>query len=157
MNLKSTYYILLFGLFIFACEKKEGKDFNNTDSTAVVDSLMQDPILATEVLEQAPEWYTILPEDEEYIYAIGVAKSRRANIASEKAVMKAQVSLAEKLKELELISDTEESEQSLGADSDPADGNLSVMLQDVMIKEKKQFKSGKLWYSFVLLEMKIDK
>ena len=90
------------------------------------------------------------------MYAKGVAKSRRANIASEKAVMEAQVNLAEKLNELG-ISSTSESEKPLGADSDPANNNLTVTMQDVLVKDKKQFKSGKLWYSFVLLEIKIEK
>ena len=154
MNIKSIFCLLISVLIIISCEKKEGEDPVDIDSTAIIDSLQSNPILSTEILKHAPEWYRTLPEDEGFIYAAGVAKSRRAKIASDKAVMKAQMKLAEKLKEMELQSDRDH-EKPLGADSDPSNGNLSVILQDVIVKEKKQFRSGKLWYSFVLLEMKI--
>lgn len=149
-------FLIILGLLIFSCEKKESSDSIDIDSTAVVDSIMTRQGLASEILEQAPEWYKTLPINEGYMYAKGVAKSRRANIASEKAVMEAQVNLAEKLNELG-ISSNSESEIPLGADSDPDNDNLTVTMQDVLVKDKKQFKSGKLWYSFVLLEIKIEK
>lgn len=149
------YFFIILGLLICSCDKKSSDDTIDIDSTLVIDSLQAELLLSTDILDKAPEWFKTMPTQEGFIYATGIAKSRRANIASDKALMKAQVSLAEKLKGLEGISDSE-SEVPLGADSDPANKNLDVTMKDVLVKDKKQFKSGKLWYSFVLLEIKIE-
>ncbi|MBN1408067.1 MAG: hypothetical protein JW956_09765, partial [Calditrichaceae bacterium] len=114
-----------------------------------------DSVLSTEILQHAPSWAKSVPVKDGYIYVIGTAKSRRANIASDKALFNAQVRIAEKLKELEL--EFTEGENAIGADSDPDNDNLSIKMQDVMTKSKKQVKSGDLWYSYVLLELKLDK
>lgn len=149
-------FICLIVLLIFACEKTEQSDRNIPDTTGVMDSLITDSSFWAEEWEQAPSWFKSLPEKEGYIYATGTAKSRRANIASDKALLNAQVNIAEKLKEMGFGSNTMHGEQSIGADSDPSNNNLSITMQGVMIKNKKQIKSGNLWYSYVLLELKED-
>lgn len=149
-------FIILSTIFLFSCQKTERSNRIIPDTSGVMDSLKIDSTFSIEELEQAPSWFKSLPEKEGYIYATGTAKSRRANIASNKALLNAQVSLAEKLKELGINSNTIHGEQSIGADSDPSNDNLSTTMQDVMIKNKKQIKYGNLWYSFVLLELKQD-
>lgn len=150
-------FIILSAILLFTCEKTEQSYRITPDTSGIVDSLKIDSSFSVEELEQAPSWFKSLPEKEGYIYATGTAKSRRANIASNKALLNAQVSLAEKLKEMGLGSNIIHGEQSIGADSDLSNDNLSITMQDVMIKNKKQIKSGNLWYSFVLLELKQDK
>ena len=147
---------MLLGLLIFTCEKQERSDLELTDTTAVVDSSQTGLVLPTDILEKAPAWFKSIPTNKGLVYAVGTAKSRRGNIASDKAILNAQVKLAEKLKEMGLGSNTKMGETPLGADSDPSNNNLSITMQNVMIKNKKQIKSGDLWYSFVLLEMKLD-
>lgn len=152
---------LLFILFLFlifaSCEKNNKNDRSNTDTTNVSDSTKSDSSLSIENQEHAPSWFKSLPKKEGYIYATGTAASRRANIASDKALLYAQIRLAEKLKKLRLDSGIREGEKAIGADSDPGSDNLSITMQDVMTKNKKQVKSGDLWYSYVLLELKLDK
>jgi hypothetical protein len=147
-------FIILILIILFSCEKSDRKDLSNIDTTVVSDSINSDNVLSIEIREKAPAWFKSLPVKEGYIYAVGTAKSRRASIASDKALLNAQVSLAEELKQLEQGSGMEETQ---GADSDPDNENLSIKMQDVLTKNKKQIKSGNLWYCFVLLELKLDK
>ena len=150
-------FIFCFLIIVASCEKNDGNSRNTIDTTDISDSVMTDNALSVENLELAPSWFKSIPEKNGYIYAAGTATSRRVNIASDKALLNAQVRLAEKLKELGLNSGMEENEEAIGADSDPGNDNLSVTLQDVMTKNRKQIKAGNLWYSYVLLELKLDK
>ena len=155
--MRISLIVLLFALLVLGCKRTDKNDKTNPDSTAIRDSLQTGLKLPDEVLEEAPEWFESLPEKDSYIYAVGVAKSRSGSIASNKALLKAQLSLAEKLKEIKPASNMEDHEQPLGADSDPSNDNLAITMQDVIVKNKKQIKWGDLWYSFVLLEVKTDK
>ena len=148
--------ILVF-LILVACEKTSRHDLNKSDSSIVADSARTDSVLLIENAENAPSWYLAIPEKEGFIYAIGMAKSRRANIASDKALLNAQVSLAEKLKRQGLNIVNGEGENAIGADSDPDNDNLSIIMKDVMVKNKKQLKVSDIWYSYVLLELKQEK
>ena len=152
---------LFFGILVFlllvACEKTSRNDLSKSDSSIVADSARTDSVLLIENVEYAPSWYLAIPEKEGFIYAIGMAKSRRANIASDKALLNAQVSLAEKLKRQGLNIVNGEGENAIGADSDPDNDNLSIIMKDVMVKNKKQLKVGDIWYSYVLLELKQEK
>ncbi len=150
-------FVIFIVILLISCEKTKRSERNSTDTTNVIDSLKADTSMLIEVIEHAPSWFKSIPKEEGYIYAAGTAKSRRANIASDKALLNAQVSMAEKLKKLRLGSDTIHGEEVIGADSDPSNENLSITMQDVMIKNKKQIKSGDLWYSYILLELKQDK
>ena len=154
--MKLFFSILVF-LILVACEKTSRNDLSKSDSSIVADSARTDSVLLIENAENAPSWYLAIPEKEGFIYAIGMAKSRRANIASDKALLNAQVSLAEKLKRQGLNIVNEEGENAIGADSDPDNDNLSIAMKDVMVKNKKQLKVGDIWYSYVLLELKQEK
>ncbi|HES60103.1 MAG TPA: hypothetical protein ENO18_06705, partial [Caldithrix sp.] len=151
--MKLTFILFLFFICV-ACEKANREDGRGDETTVITDSMKTDSVLSTEILQHAPSWAKSVPVKDGYIYVIGTAKSRRANIASDKALFNAQVRIAEKLKELEL--EFTEGENAIGADSDPDNDNLSIKMQDVMTKSKKQVKSGDLWYSYVLLELKLD-
>ena len=154
--MKLFFSILVF-LILVACEKTSRNDLSKSDSSIVADSARTDSVLLIENAENAPSWYLAIPEKEGFIYAIGMAKSRRANIASDKALLNAQVSLAEKLKRQDLNLVNGEGENAIGADSDPDNDNLSIIMKDVMVKNKKQLKVGDIWYSYVLLELKQEK
>lgn len=154
--MKLFFSILVF-LILVACEKTSRNDLSKSDSSIVADSARTDSVLLIENAENAPSWYLAIPEKEGFIYAIGMAKSRRANIASDKALLNAQVSLAEKLKRQGLNIVNGEGENAIGADSDPDNDNLSIIMKDVMVKNKKQLKVGDIWYSYVLLELKQEK
>ena len=154
--MKLFFSILVF-LILVACEKTSRNDLSKSDSSIVADSARTDSVLLIENAENAPSWYLAIPEKEGFIYAIGMAKSRRANIASDKALLNAQVSLAEKLKRQDLNIVNGEGENAIGADSDPDNDNLSIIMKDVMVKNKKQLKVGDIWYSYVLLELKQEK
>ncbi|MEJ2542548.1 MAG: two-component regulator propeller domain-containing protein, partial [Calditrichaceae bacterium] len=106
-------FIILILIILFSCEKSDRKDLSNIDTTVVSDSINSDNVLSIEIREKAPAWFKSLPVKEGYIYAVGTAKSRRASIASDKALLNAQVSLAEELKQLEQGSGMEETQ---GAD-----------------------------------------
>ena len=151
--MRLIFTTLLLVIFI-ACDKTDRSDTGKIDSTTVSDSTAMDSTLSVEFAENAPAWFVSIPQIEGYIYATGTAKSRRASIASDKATLKAQVSMAEKLKKQGVINGT--SEIALGADPDADNENLSIMMQDVMVKNKKQVKLGDIWYSYVLLELKQD-
>ena len=154
--MKLFFSILVF-LILVACEKTSRNDLSKSDSSIVADSARTDSVLLIENAENAPSWYLAIPEKEGFIYAIGMAKSRRANIASDKALLNAQVSLAEKLKRQGLNIVNGEGENAIGADSDPDNDNLSIIMKDVMVKNKKQLKVSDIWYSYVLLELKQEK
>ena len=154
--MKLFFSILVF-LILVACEKTSRNDLSKSDSSIVADSARTDSVLLIENAENAPSWYLAIPEKEGFIYAIGMAKSRRANIASDKALLNAQASMAEKLKRQGLNIVNGEGENAIGADSDPDNDNLSIIMKDVMVKNKKQLKVGDIWYSYVLLELKQEK
>lgn len=152
------FCVVLFLCFLFvSCTKKEKNDVSKSDSMMVVDSTMAEHDLEMVILEQAPGWYKSMPEKEGYIYTVGTAKSRRGSIATNKAVMKARIKMADKLKEMEYDINSDLDKIPQGADMNPSDDNLSMALQNVIIKEKKQIKTGDYWHTFVLLEMQLKK
>ena len=95
------------------------------------------------------EWFKKIPDQDGFVYAVGAASSRNLSIASDKAVTKAQISLAEQIKN--------KTETPGGADTENVtDDDLYVVLNKSLIKEQSQIKDGKLWRVYILLEMQID-
>ena len=123
--------MLLFVLL--SCSKKEPSD----QAPQKADSLSnahQDVLVPAD----APAWYITKPETQGYLYGRGMARSRRVNIARDKAILKAQAELAELLN----------SDSTL---------TVPVELKNTLIKEKKQIKEGKQWRVYVLLEAPLQK
>ena len=87
-----TAVIILY-LFIAACD-----DNSKTEKEAAVDSLAQnfavDSLQAEFDIENAPEWFKSIPRNDKTIMVRGYGKSRRADIAEEKAMLNAQDHLA---------------------------------------------------------------
>jgi len=101
------------------------------------------------ILKNAPDWFKTIPVEKGILYAIGTAKSRRLNLASDKAVTKAQISLAEQVKL--------KTESAGGADTeDVTESDLDIVLKKSLIKNQTQIKEGKLWRVYVLLEMELE-
>ncbi len=121
--------IILALLFVsLSCSKKEPKDQlpKNADSLS---NVQQDVLVPAD----APAWYTAKPETRGFMYGRGMARSRRVNIARDKAILKAQAELAVLLK---------------------TDSTLTVPveLKGTAIKEQLQIREGKQWRVYVLLE-----
>ncbi len=127
--------ILAFLLLIasLSCSKKEPSNQvpQNVDSL----SSTQEEVL---VPADAPVWYTAKPETQGFIYGRGMARSRRVNIARDKAVLKAQAELAELLKSGSTLT-------------------VPVELKNTLIKKQKQIQEGKQWRVYVLLEAPLQK
>ncbi len=81
----------------------------------------------------APAWFKQMPQREGFHYALGQATSSDRMLAREKAIMNAQVAMAESLK--------------IKADNKPA------LLRFSHIAKEQALKKGKRWHYFVLLEM----
>lgn len=125
---KTVILIILLFLTVFSCTKKETPETlpMRADSLANIQK-------ETLVPADAPSWYLAKPETEGYAYGRGMARSRRVNIARDKAVLKAQAELAELIK---------------------TDSTLAtpVELKNTRIKEQTQVREGKQWRVYVLLE-----
>lgn len=144
------YFLLGFILLVFSCEKKEVKPHESADSlnTVTKDSTLQRQKAAEEIPQNAPQWYMDIPEREGYIYTVANARSKRADIAEDKAEHMARVLMAEKVAELK-----KEAQNSGGAQSEKAQEETQSLNRSIIIK-KKRIKEGNYWHAFVLLEMK---
>jgi len=144
--------ILLFvvTIFIFSCNEKKEIHPDQLDSLKNIDSALVDSgIVDKSILKNAPDWFKTIPVEDGVLYAIGTAKSRRLNLASDKAVTKAQISLAEQVKL--------KTESAGGADTeDVTESDLDIVLKKSLIKNQTQIKEGKLWRVYVLLEMELE-
>ena len=142
--------IIVITLFLFSCKEKKDIPSDQLDSLKNVDSAFVDSgLVESNILKNAPDWFKNIPNQDGFIYGIGTAKSRRLNLASDKAVTKAQISLAEQVKK--------KTESTIGADSDEiSESDLNVVLTKSVIKNQTQIKEGKLWRSYVLIEMEIE-
>ncbi len=129
--IKVVTFLLLVALL--SCSKNEPSDKAPQKADSL--SSVQNDVL---VPADAPAWYTAKPEVEGFLYGRGMARSRRVNIARDKAVLKAQAELAEILK----------SDSTL---------TVPVELKNTLIKEQKQIQEGKQWRVYVLLETPLQK
>ena len=75
-----------------------------------------------------------------FLYSVGRASSSRITIAREKALMQAQVALANELAK----------KQGIPTDS------LNIILHHSHVAKETQMKRGNRWYSYVLLEMPLN-
>ncbi|MEJ2052638.1 MAG: hypothetical protein P8X42_01845, partial [Calditrichaceae bacterium] len=142
---------LLLCVILIGCLDKDQTETSKADSTKTADSLQNNLMPESDIIAIAPEWFKKLPEKNGFLYASALGKSQRNSIADSKAMMKAQVILAEKLKNTGEYNNIQRDHLSLGADKDPVDNDMSVTLKNVIVKDKKRIKAGKLWYSFVLV------
>jgi len=142
--------IFIASIFIFSCNEKKEIPSDQLDSLNNIDSALVDSgIVDKSILKNAPDWFKTIPVEDGVLYAIGTAKSRRLNLASDKAVTKAQISLAEQVKL--------KTESAGGADTeDVTESDLDIVLKKGLIKNQTPIKEGKLWRVYVLLEMELE-
>ena len=133
VNRKLIIFIIPLFLVAYSCTKKESSEQQQSQADSLA-NVQKDLLIPAD----APAWYSAKPEVQGYLYGRGMARSRRVNIARDKAVLKAQAELAELLK---------------------SDSTLSVPveLKNTLIKEQKQIREGKHWRVYVLLEAPLQK
>jgi len=146
------FILLAFLFLLFSCEKKNTKKNTAPDSLTVIqkDSTLQTEKEVQEVPQNAPEWYTDIPEKEGYLYVTANARSKRADIAEDKAEHLARVLMARKIENLERESQKTNSGAQAEKKTDIETQNLSYSI----VVKKKRIKEGGYWRAFVLLEMK---
>jgi hypothetical protein len=146
------FILLAFLFLLFSCEKKNTKENTAPDSLSVIqkDSTVQTEKEVQEVPQNAPEWYTDIPEKEGYLYVTANARSKRADIAEDKAEHLARVLMARKIENLERESQKTNSGAQAEKETDVETQNLSYSI----VVKKKRIKEGDYWRAFVLLEMK---
>jgi len=143
--------VVVISILLFCCENKE----KQSEMPADTDSLeTAADSLQAEFNENAPEWFNHIPEAAGYIYAAAEGVSIRANIAEQKAMLKARAKLAEKAEEL--MQDSDGSSSGPGADSETEKDTRSIILERSIVKYKKQLLIDKKWHVFVLVELKTD-
>jgi hypothetical protein len=136
------FFFTLLLIYLSCTEKKQAEsDFTKNDSTLITISGLD-----SAALEAAPEWFKNIPESDTVYYAAATAKSSRANIARDKAIMKAQVELAAKLRS---------AGSPKGADAgDDTSDELDEVIKNVITSKQTQIQEGRLWRVYVLLEMR---
>ncbi|GEM_PF-4446137 len=143
---------LMIFVLLFACEQKDNKKPESLDtlSTSVEDSAVQIEKNAEAIPENAPEWYENVPQREGYIYVVANARSKRADIAEDKAEHLAHIIMAQKIRNLK---NNLQKNGGMQAQNE-SDNQTQDMMYSIFIK-KERIKEGKYWHAFVLLEMKI--
>jgi len=120
---------VLLAVIILSCEKKEKQQ----DMPAPTDSMKTAvDSLKAEYNEKAPEWFNHIPEVQGYIYAVAEGISIRANIAEQKALLKARAKLAEKAEEAAQESDGASS--GPGVDGEAEKDARSIILERSIVK-----------------------
>ncbi len=126
--------IIFFVPFHFmSCGKSEKPSKNHASGS---DSLAIDTLQTSQTMKRnvfVPDWFKSRPQREGFYYAFGRANSSSKMIAREKAIMNAQIALAESLK--------------IKADGKPA------LLRFSHITKEQALKKGKRWHYFVMMEM----
>lgn len=155
--MKRLFLVLgLLSVLLSACAKQKEEQPAAADSTAA-DSVTSDSarLQKSETLGvSAPAWYAALPHEAGVLYAAAHGRSLRASIARDKAVMRAQRQLAEKL-EMLTQNDTTESTAHGGAKAEEEPLQETQLIKAKIIKQK-QVKKGKFWYVFVLMELPLS-
>lgn len=128
-NYQFTIKIILLFLIVACSDKKEQPE----------PDILQDS-LASQVLEQmlpadAPEWY-LNATGQDNMVGRGMGRSRRVQIARDKALMQAQAELAKKFF--------------------PVDKDSVQSLPPTRIAHQKQQREGKLWRVYLVLEAELD-
>ena len=148
------YILIVMALLflIFSCEKKNTQENISQDTLKVIqeDSTVHAEKTEKEILKNAPEWYADIPEREGYLYVTANARSKRADIAEDKAEHLARVLMAGKIENLE----KESQETNGGAQAEQETDTETQNLSYSIIVKKKRIKEGDYWRAFVLLEMK---
>ncbi len=130
--------LIIIGLmFLISCTKKQEEKRPVTTDSLSVDSLHTGNSANQQSME-GPQWIKTPPSQEGFIYVVGKGESRSKTIAREKAIMNAQVALAEMLKK-----------EKSGTSPD----SLNVYLKMSHVAKEKSLKKGKHWQHFVLVEM----
>ncbi|NOX89821.1 MAG: hypothetical protein GXO77_12425 [Calditrichaeota bacterium] len=134
---KKLFFIAILLFAFFGCKKEKEPDQGatiQTDRGEVTDSAAVVP----EVKEGAgPEWFRNPPQRDDFVYSVGEASSKRPEMARNRAIMNAQVLLAQEMAKQfgELKPDS-----------------LEQVIRFSRVIKEKQIKKGSLWHSYVLLE-----
>ena len=126
------YLLLISLLAVISCENKDSADSKISAGDDSLSVSREDQLIPAD----APAWFVDEPDIKGYIHAKGMARSRRINIARDKALMKAQAELAMKI-----------NPDSLGG---------MIQLENLSIKKQEQVQEGNLWRVYVLVEMAVD-
>ncbi len=155
--MKKLFWIVgILTVLLISCGKQREPPRSATDSTAV-DSSQTDSTLLKQVVEQgvpAPAWYVHIPQKEGALYAAARGRSLRPNIARDKAMMRAQKELAAKMETLKQKDSART--KAVGGAQAAEEQNNGTQLTGAIIKEQKQFKKGKYWYVYILMEMPVS-
>lgn len=139
-------------VFILSCRDKEKQGYpGSKDTLQHQDStLLNDPSEQAAYLNYAPDWFRNPPSDDGFLYTVATAKSRRLNMASDKALTLAQIAMAKKL---EKLSGTVEAPKGADEEDNPL---LRTELRNSLVKEQIRISEGKYWRVFILLQMPIE-
>ncbi len=134
---KKLIFISILLFTFFSCKKEKEPDQGvktQTDQEKVTDSLA----VAPEAKGGAgPEWFRNPPQKDDFVYSVGEASSKRPEMARNRAIMNAQVLLAQEM-----------AKQFGGLKPD----SLEQVIRFSRVIKEKQIKKGSLWHSYVLLE-----
>jgi hypothetical protein len=134
--MKLMYGLMVLCFAIFGCENTERK-VDDTEQDSLLQNKPVDSLGANVNIENAPEWFTSVQNDQNKIFAPGYGKSRRADIAEEKAMMDAQQRMAELIK------------------NEATEAIIKYELEQIapfQIRQKKRVQVDDQWHVYLLIE-----
>ena len=161
--MKNLIMIGVASSLLAACSSNKVAVMDNPPPYSGVDKKVYDykTKLANEQVDKMPEWYTKIPEDEESIYAVGIAVSPDLQLSNDIAILLAKRTLADRING-ELRSQTKSFMSKIGTDANSSVLNeietvTSNLIADVdvagyKVKESKVVVNGTEYRMYVLLE-----
>ena len=139
MKCSKLLFLFVGLLLLLAC----GREKANTKKAEARDSLAIDSLRLHEKAERtrdalAPSWFVKPPAGENAIFAVGKGISGASTIARKKAILKAQVALAEQLQK-----------EKSGTEPD----SLSLLVNQSYVVREYRLKRDKHWQYYVLMKM----
>ncbi|RMD93811.1 MAG: hypothetical protein D6813_03390 [Calditrichaeota bacterium] len=110
-----------------------------------------------------PAWYTTIPQDPNYLFAVSTANSRDLGLATDKAVTSARAEIGRQMEvRIQSLQKRFDEEVGLAEDSElrqmftqATKTVVSATLSGSRVREQKHCRQGQTWQAFVLVEYPI--